>query len=81
MTVRGEVGADRADFVGWIYSDPDGGRHDTVNCSAARMTLKVERDGQEPLTLTTDGGAVYELGMRERDHGVALQPFPDPDGR
>ena len=30
------------------------------------------------MTLTTDGGAVYELGMRERDHGIALQPFPDP---
>jgi hypothetical protein len=78
MTVRGEVGADREDFVGWIYSDPDGGRHDTVNCSAARMTLKIERDGLEPVTLSADGGATYELGMRERDHGVALQPFPDP---
>lgn len=78
VTVRGEVGADKADFAGWIYSDPDGGRHDAVNCSAARMTLKVERDGGTPVTLSTDGGAVYELGMRERDHGIALQPFPDP---
>ena len=78
LTVRGEVGADKADFVGWIYSDPDGGRHDAVNCSVAGMSLKVERDGQEPLTLETDGGAVYELGMREQDHGIALQPFPDP---
>jgi hypothetical protein len=42
------------------------------------MTLKVERDGAEPVTLTTAGGATYELGMRERDHGVALQPFSDP---
>jgi hypothetical protein len=77
-TVRGEVGADRAEFVAWIYSDPDGGRHDTANCSAAAMTLKVERDGAAPVTLTTGGGAVYELGMRERDHGIALQPFTDP---
>jgi hypothetical protein len=78
VTVRGEVGADRSDFVGWIYSDPDGGRHDAVNCSVAAMRLTVERTGGEPVTLSTDGGAVYELGMRERDHGVALQPFPDP---
>jgi hypothetical protein len=78
VKVTGEVGADRSDFVAWIYSDPDGGRHDTVNCSAAGMTLKVERDGEAPITLTTDGGATYELGMREQDHGVALQPFPDP---
>jgi hypothetical protein len=78
VRVSGEVGADRADFVAWIYSDPDGGRHDTVNCSAAAMTLKVERDGEAPVSLTTDGGATYELGMREQDHGIALQPFPDP---
>ncbi len=78
VTVSGEVGADKADMVGWIYSDPDGGRHDAVNCSVASMTLKVERAGESPLTLTTNGGAVYELGMRERDHGIALQPFPDP---
>jgi hypothetical protein len=42
------------------------------------MSLTVERDGAAPVTLTTAGGAAYELGMRERDHGVALQPFPDP---
>jgi hypothetical protein len=78
VKVSGEVGADKADFVAWIYSDPDGGRHDTVNCSAAWMTLTVERDGQAPVSLNTDGGATYELGMREQDHGVALQPFPDP---
>jgi hypothetical protein len=23
------------------------------------------------------GGAAYELGMRETDHGIAVQPFPD----
>jgi hypothetical protein len=78
VKVTGEVGSDRSDFVGWIYSDPDGGRHDTVNCSIAAMKLKVERAGEEPVALTTSGGATYELGMRERDHGVALQPFADP---
>jgi hypothetical protein len=78
ITVRGEVGADRSDIVGWIYSDPDGGRHDAVNCSIASMTLTVERDGADPVELSTAGGAVYELGMRERDHGIALQPFTDP---
>ena len=29
------------------------------------------------VTLTVAGGAAYELGMRERDHGMAIQPFPD----
>jgi hypothetical protein len=23
------------------------------------------------------GGAAYELGVRERDHALALQPYPD----
>ena len=41
------------------------------------MELEVERDGSEPLRLRTDHGAAYELGMRERDHGMEIQPFPD----
>jgi hypothetical protein len=26
---------------------------------------------------STDHGATYELGMRERDHGVPIAPFRD----
>jgi hypothetical protein len=78
VIVRGEVGAAKKDFVGWVYSDPDGSEHNTANCSIAHMELTVERDGEEPLKLTTAHGAAYELGMRETDHGIPLQPFPDP---
>ena len=77
VRVRGRVGADRKDFVGWVYADPDGPEHNTVNCSIAEMTLTVERAGKPPLELTTPHGAAYELGMRETDHGIPLQPFPD----
>jgi hypothetical protein len=77
-TVRGEVGAPRKDFVGWVYADPDGSEHHTVNCSISTLTLTVERPGQPAQVLTCAGGAAYELGMRERDHGMAIQPFPDP---
>jgi hypothetical protein len=42
------------------------------------MRLSVERAGLPPVELAVDGGAAYELGMRERDHGIAVQP--DPDG-
>ena len=77
VTLRGEVSAPRKDFVAWVYSDPDGGEHNTLNCSIAAMELTVERDGREPLRLATAHGAAYELGMRETDHGVPLQPFPD----
>ena len=34
------------DFVGWVYADPDGPEHNTVNCSIADLELTVERDGQ-----------------------------------
>jgi hypothetical protein len=78
LTIRGEVSAPRERFVGWVYSDPDGGEHNTVNCSIARMELTVEREGRDPLRLTTATGAAYEMGMRETDHGIPIQPFPDP---
>ena len=64
-------------MVGWVYADPDGSEHNSLNCSIADMTLDVERDGGAPLRLELTGGAAYELGVRERDHGVQLQPFPD----
>ena len=77
LTIRGNVGAPRDRFVGWVYADPDGTAHHTVNCSIAQMKLTVERSGSAPLELATSHGAVYELGMRESDHGMAIQPFPD----
>jgi len=77
ITVQGQVGAAAKDFVGWIYADPDGSEHNTVNCSASDMTLTVSRPAQPPLTLRCSASAVYELGMRETDHGIPIQPFPD----
>jgi hypothetical protein len=77
VELRGTVSAPREDFVGWVYADPDGGEHHTVNCSIADMRLQVEREGRPPLELSLTGGAAYELGMRERDHDMEIQPFPD----
>ena len=74
LRVRGEVSAARKDFVGWVYADPDGSEHNAINCSIADLRLRVEPSGEE---LVVHGGAAYELGMRERDHGIPLQPFPD----
>jgi hypothetical protein len=78
MRVRGTVSAPRERFVGWVYADPDGGEHHVVNCSIADMRLLVERTGGGPgWELAVDGGAAYELGMRERDHGMEIQAHPD----
>lgn len=78
IAVRGSVGAPARDVVGWVYADPDGSEHHTAHCAIADMRLRVARKGLPPLELTVQGGATYELGMRERDHGIAIQPFPDP---
>jgi hypothetical protein len=77
LTVHARAGAGERDFVGWIYADPDGSEHHVVNCSIADLTLSVERAGRAAVTLALRGGAAYELGMRERDHGMEIQPFPD----
>jgi len=77
VRVRGSVSAPRERFVGWVYADPDGSEHNTLNCSIADMRLAVEREGGPPLTLSLAGGAAYEFGMRERDHGMEIEPFGD----
>jgi hypothetical protein len=64
--------------AGWHYGDPDGGSgHDVVNCSIAALELSVTTPGEPTRSLTSTHGAVYELGMRERDHGVPIAPFAD----
>jgi hypothetical protein len=78
MRVRGTVSAPRRRFVGWVYADPDGDEHHVVNCSIADMRLMVERSGGGAgWELEMLGGAAFELGMRERDHGMEIQPYPD----
>jgi hypothetical protein len=77
VVVRGSVSAPRKDFVGWIYADPKGPEHNTVNCSVADLELTVERPALPPRRLTLSAGAAYEFGMRETDHGIPIQPYPD----
>ncbi|HVW46634.1 MAG TPA: hypothetical protein VHA76_06255 [Solirubrobacterales bacterium] len=77
IVVHGRVTAPRKDFVGWVYADPKGGEHHTVNCSVADLELTIERPALPPRRLTLPAGAAYELGMRETDHGIPIQPFPD----
>jgi hypothetical protein len=76
VRVRGSASAPHKDVVGWVYADPDGPEHNTVNCSIADLRLQVE-GGDGARELSVEGGAAYELGMRERDHGIPIQPFPD----
>ena len=77
VAVHGRISAPEKDFVGWVYADPKGPEHNTVNCSVADLELTVERPGLPPRELTLPAGGAYELGMRETDHGIPIQPFPD----
>ncbi len=64
--------------VAFRYADPGGGEHHALNCSIAEMHVRVERAGRPALELATAFGGAYELGLRETDHGVPVEPFPDP---
>ena len=77
LTLQATISALPEDLVGWVYADPDGGEHHAVNCSIASLRAELRRSESPPLPLATDHGATYELGMREHDHGVPIQPFAD----
>jgi hypothetical protein len=77
IKVPGRVGAEARDFVAWVYADPVGPEHNTLNCSIADLELTVERKGEQPRRLECVGAAAYELGTRDTDHGLPLQPYPD----
>ena len=77
VKVRGRVSAEPRNFVAWVYADPDGPEHNTLNCSISDLELEVLRKGHEPERLAVAGGAAYEIGMRETDHGIPVQPYPD----
>jgi hypothetical protein len=77
IVVRGRVSAPEKDFVGWIYADPAGPEHNTVNCSVSDLELTVERPAEPARQLELSAGAAYEFGMRETDHGIPVQPYSD----
>ena len=77
IVVRGRVSAPKKDFVGWVYADPKGPEHHTINCSVSDLELTVEQPAKAPRQLTLNAGAAYEFGMRETDHGIPIQPYPD----
>ncbi len=77
VKLSGRVGAERKDFVAWIYADPVGPEHNTLNCSISDLELDVELHGGPARRLTVSAAAAYEFGTRDTDHGIPLQPYPD----
>jgi hypothetical protein len=77
VKLRGRVGSERRNFVAWVYADPKGPEHNTLNCSISDLELDVERDGRPLERLKLTGAAAYEFGTRDKGHGIPLQPYPD----
>jgi hypothetical protein len=76
VSVGIDVGAPPERFVGWQYSDPDGGLpHDTTNCSIADLTLSLTVAGGRERTLVATGTATYELGGRDQPDQIAIEPY------
>lgn len=81
LRVDADVHVPSNSAAGWRYLDPDdegmaSSTHDVVNCSVAALTLTVTRaTGSAPMSIHSEHGGAYELGMRERDHGVTLAQF------
>ncbi|MEA2123761.1 MAG: hypothetical protein QOI80_543 [Solirubrobacteraceae bacterium] len=69
-----DVRSPREHVTVWRYSDPKpGSEHHTANGSVATLTATL--GGRR---LHSPHGGVYELGMREQDHGLPVLPFTDP---
>jgi len=77
LRVEGEVRAPAERFVTWRYADPDGPEHHSAHTSLADLRLQVRRPAGANLELMLPMGASYELGMRETDHGLEVQPYAD----
>lgn len=77
LSVEAHVEVPAGAAAGWRYADPDGGEHEVLNCSVCALRAIVRRPSEAARTLRCDHGGAYELGLRERDHGVPIAPFAD----
>jgi hypothetical protein len=77
LRVEGSIFAPAERFVCWRYADPEGPEHHSAHSSIADLRVQVRRAGAEPVVLEAPGAGSYELGMRETDHGLELQPYAD----
>jgi hypothetical protein len=77
ISVRGRVSAEARNFVAWVYADPVGPEHNTLNCSISDLELTVEQKGRPERKLGVARAAAYEFGTRDTDHGIPVQPYPD----
>jgi hypothetical protein len=71
------VNAEARDIGARVYADPGGPGPKTHKSSSADHERNGASKGEPPLRLECVGAAAYELGTRDTDHGIPLQPYPD----
>lgn len=75
--VEAELAAPAHRFVCWRYADPDGPEHHSAHSSVADIRTEIRRNGHGTRVFDLPMAASYELGMRETDHGLLVQPYDD----
>ncbi len=83
VRVRGRVGSEPRNFVAWVYADPVGPEHNTLNCSISDLELTVERDGRRAATAHLRGCSRVRdrhAGDRSRHPGAAVRRRLAPHG-
>ena len=73
--LSGTVSAPKEAFVGWVYADPDGSEHHTVNCSVADLELEVTPGRKPAHAAGARGGRLRARHARARPrHGDPALP-------
>ncbi|MCO5315252.1 MAG: hypothetical protein M9938_03695 [Solirubrobacterales bacterium] len=77
LDLSARISAPAGNTVAWVYADPDGSEHHTLNCSISGLEVTASGTGREPVELRTATGAAYEYGSRDFTHGIPVEPFTD----
>jgi hypothetical protein len=77
VRIEGSVEAPASRFVCWRYADPDGPEHHSAHSSLCDLRAEIVQPGRGAVEIHAPMAASYELGMRETDHGLTVQPYDD----
>lgn len=72
ISVRGEIKAPKAYFVGLTYGNPPGGTHTCLNSKLASCSLSFKVKGNPPRVLETQNRAAFEILTDDFGHGVPV---------
>lgn len=77
VRIEGSIEAPANRFVCWRYADPDGPEHHSAHSSLCDLRAEIRSGNGGAVEIHAPMAASYELGMRETDHGLTVQPYDD----